>query len=54
MAREVDPTKSGYINFDPDGMSKINWIPTGGQVSEYRRDYRSETCSDPSKNTTVS
>ena len=25
MAREGDPTKMGYLNFDPCGMSIINW-----------------------------
>ena len=24
VAREGDPTKSGYLNFDPGGMSTIN------------------------------
>ena len=25
VAREGEPTKSGYLNFDPSGMSIINW-----------------------------
>ena len=25
VAREGDPTKSGYLNFDPSGMYTINW-----------------------------
>ena len=27
-----DPKKSGYLTFDPGGISTINWRPTGGQV----------------------
>ena len=33
VTRKVDPAKSGYLTFDPGGMSTINWSPTGGQVS---------------------
>ena len=25
VAREGDPTKLGYLTFDPGGMSTINW-----------------------------
>ena len=32
-----DPNKSGYLNFDPGGISTINWSPTGFQVSKYSR-----------------
>ena len=42
-----DPAKSGYLNFDPGGMSKINWRPTGVQVSESRKDHRSDPSSEP-------
>ena len=50
MYNEGDATKSGYLTFDRGGMSKINWRPTGGQVSESRRDPRGKKFSDPSKN----
>ena len=30
-----DPTKSGYLNFEPGGMYTTSWRPTGDQVSEY-------------------
>ena len=33
VAREGDPTKLGYLAFDPGGLSTINWSPTGGKVS---------------------
>ena len=33
VVRKGDPTKSGYLTFELSGMSKINWRPTGGQVS---------------------
>ena len=48
------PTKSGYLNFDPGGISTINWRPSGGQVSESRRSPRGEPSSEPSKKPTVS
>ena len=35
VAREGDPTKSGYLNFEPGGMYTTSWRPTGDQVSEY-------------------
>ena len=31
--RKGDPTKSGYLTFDPGGMSTINCSPKGGQVA---------------------
>ena len=33
LDRELDTTKSGYLNFEPVGMFTINWRPTVGQVS---------------------
>ena len=31
VASEGEPTKSGYLTFDPVEMSTINWRPKGGQ-----------------------
>ena len=33
VSHEGDPTKSGYLVFEPGGVYTINWRPTGGQVS---------------------
>ena len=33
VTRKVEPTKSGYLTFNLGGMSKINFIPIGVQVS---------------------
>ena len=50
VAREGEPTKSGYLTFDTGGMSKINWIPTVVQVLESSRAHRDETSSDNIQN----
>ena len=42
VASEVEPTRSGYLNLDPGGMSKINWRQKGGQVSDYSRSPRGD------------
>ena len=49
VACEVETTKPGYLEFEPGGMSTINWRPTGGQVSEYIRSHRDEPISEPSQ-----
>ena len=49
-----DPIDSGYFTFDPDGMSTINWMPKGVQVSEYSRASRGDIGSDPSHKPTGS
>ena len=54
MAREGEATKSGYLNFDTYRMYMINWRSTGGSLSEYIREYRIYTSSDPMNNPTVS
>ena len=42
VAHEGDPTKSGYLTFDPGGMSTINWGVLY-QESESNKAYRYET-----------
>ena len=37
VARKVNPTKPGYMNFDPGGMLTMNRRPIGSQVSKYSR-----------------
>ena len=37
VACEGDPTKSGYLTFDPGGLSIINLRPKVSQLSEYRK-----------------
>ena len=54
MAREVDTTKSGYLTFDPGGMSTVNCRPPGGQVSESTRSPRGKPSLYPSHNPTGS
>ena len=54
MASEGDPTKSGYLTFDPVDMYTINCRPTGGQLSEYSIPPRVELSSDPSMKPTES
>ena len=54
MACEGGPTKSRYLNFDPCGLSTINWIPAGGQISESCRFIRGKISSVPRKKTTGS
>ena len=51
---EGDPTKSGYLAFDPGVVSIINWRQTGGQVSESSRYPRFDPSSDPSQKPTGS
>ena len=57
MTREVNPTKSGYLTFDSDGLSIINWRTTGGQVSEssraHRRDPSPYTDHNPTGSSTI-
>ena len=43
--RKVDPTKSSYITFDPDGMSKNTWRQTVGPGLETIKDTRVHTLS---------
>ena len=50
VSRKGDPSKSLYLTFDLYRMSKINWRPEGGQVSESSRSPRGEPISDISKN----
>ena len=52
VAREGQPTKSGYLTFDSGGISTINWWPNQGQVSEYIRSTRVNPSSDRSKKPT--
>ena len=54
VAREGDPTKSRYLNFDPGRMSTIKWIPKGGQLSESRKSNRRDPNLDPSQKPTGS
>ena len=54
VASDGEPTKSGYLTFDPVEMSTINWRPTGGQLSEYSIPPRVELSSDPSMKPTGS
>ena len=49
-----DTTKSGYLTFDPGGISTIYLRPTWGQVSESSRSPRGKTSSYPSKKPMVS
>ena len=49
VAREVETIHSGYLNFDPGGMSTINWRWTSSQVSKYSRYHKGEPSSDPSQ-----
>ena len=54
MDREGYTTKSGYLTFETVGMYKINWRPTGVQLSESIRYPRGETCSESNQKPTVS
>ena len=54
VALEGELTKSGYLTFDPYGISTINWSPTGVQVSESNRASRGELILEPSKKSTRS
>ena len=49
MDRKGGLTKSGYLTFEPFGVSKINRRPTGGQVSEYSISTRVDTSLDSSQ-----
>ena len=49
MACKGDPTKSGYLTFDPGGVSTINWWLNRGQVSEYSRSTKVKPCPDTNK-----
>ena len=54
MTCEVDPTKLGYLTFDPGGMYTIKWSITGGQVSESTRTQRGKPNSETNKKPTLS
>ena len=51
---EVNPTKSGYLTFDPDGLYIINWRPTEGQLLETSRPQRRDPSPDTDQNPTGS
>ena len=53
VAHEGDTTNSGYLTFDPGGISTINCRPTGGQVLEPSRAPGGEPSSDLIQNPTV-
>ena len=54
VACEGETTKSGYLTFEPGGISTINWRLTGGQVLESSRSPRGEPSSETSQNPTGS
>ena len=49
MNFKVVLTKSGYPNFDPGGLSEINWRSIGRSGSDSIKSLRKNTVSDPSK-----
>ena len=53
MFHKGDTTKSGYLTFDPCGMSTINYMPTGGPRLEYTRYPGGDPSSDKKNNPTV-
>ena len=52
--REGDPKESVYLTFGPGGLSKINWNPTEGPVSESSTYLRGKPSSDSRNNPTGS
>ena len=52
MAHKGETTKSGYLKFDPGGMSIINWRPTLGQVQNIADPHKGNPNSYPINNPT--